>query len=739
MSDDPRTVDETQTAPLTRAEAAPEHDPYYIVAPSSPADEHDLVLKQDETFAVFDHHAHFRCVGLGEEGLYHRGTRHLCQLSVRFGRQPPLFLSSAVREDNAAIAVDLTNPDLGEASTMEVPRGTLHLSRVLTLRDGVLHEQLTLRNYGLAPIATALVVNFEGDFVDIFEVRGTRRSRRGQRLPSAVDDSTVTIGYEGLDGVKRRTHIAFSPPPSQLTPTRAVIECLLAPQAEITQFVSYRCEQDGQRPSASPDFGEALASTTEQFRARRSDSCEIVTSHQPFNQWLERSLSDLAMMITDTPYGPYPYAGVPWFSTPFGRDGIITALECLWMNPSMAAGVLTYLASTQATEEDPDRDAQPGKILHETRSGEMAALGEIPFGRYYGSHDATPLFVMLAAAYYQRTADRDLIERIWPSVEAALSWIEQYGDADGDGFVEYARQSPTGLVQQGWKDSHDSVFHADGRIAEPPIALAEIQGYVYAAWRGAASLAAVVGDATQGERWTRNADRVRDRFEQEFWNEELGTYVLALDRDKRQCAVRSSNAGQVLFSGIASRERGRKVAETLGRPESFSGWGIRTLAEGELRYNPMSYHNGSIWPHDNALIAAGFQRYGAQEEALRVLSGMFDASLFMEFHRLPELFCGFTRRPGQHPTLYPVACSPQAWASGAVFMLLQAALGLEVLAAEGVVRFTRARLPAFLDRVKIKNLRVGSVRLDLLLERHEEDVGINILRRQGQIEVVAIK
>jgi glycogen debranching enzyme len=454
---------------------------------------------------------------------------------------------------------------------------------------------------------------------------------------------------------------------------------------------------------------------------------------------LQRSVSDLSMMMTDTPYGPFPYAGVPWFSTPFGRDAIITALECLWASPSLARGVLGYLASTQAEQNDPTSDAQPGKILHEARGGEMAALGEIPFGRYYGSHDATPLFIMLAAAYYRRTADGALIERLWPRIEAALDWIDRDGDLDGDGFVEYLRQSPTGLVHQGWKDSHDSVSHADGRAPAGPIALCEIQGYVYAAWRGAAALARVRDRPGLAEVLDGKAEALRIRFEERFWVQDLDTYALALDGDKQPCAVITSNAGHALFAGIASEDRARRVGRTLVGPDSFSGWGIRTLATTERRYNPMSYHNGSIWPHDNALIASGFARYGLRDEALMVMEGLFDASIHMDLHRLPELFCGFRRRNGERPTLYPVACNPQAWASASIFMFLQAALGLEVDAPAHTVRLTRAKLPAFLDEVLIRNLSIGPFTLDLRLERHHDDVGISVLRRQGDVQIIAIK
>jgi glycogen debranching enzyme len=716
-----------------------EGDPFYVHTPRSPAGERDLVLKQDETFVVVDQHGDIRRVGLAEQGLYHLGTRYLSTCSIAFGRQPPLLLSSAVRDDNAWITVDLTNTDVSEGGLITIPRGTVHLARQIVLWDGVLYERFTLRNYGATTVTVPLAFRFAADYRDIFEVRGTPRARRGARLEPDITAATAVIGYRGLDDGVRRTRIHFDPAPERLSASEASYTCRLPPQGEDTRVVTFACEQERPPRRSPPKMAEATVALATMLESRRGQTCEITTSSQQFNEWLQRSDADLAMMITATPFGPYPYAGVPWFSTPFGRDGLITALECLWANPEVAHGVLSFLSATQATRTNPEQDAQPGKILHEMRAGEMAALGEIPFGRYYGSHDSTPLFVMLAAAYYERTADRDFIETLWPSIAAALQWIERDGDVDDDGFVEYARQSPTGLVHQGWKDSHDSVHHVDGQLAEGPIALCEIQGYVYAAWRGAATLARVLGKADDAAEWSRKAEALRQQFEARFWNEERGLYVLALDGRKRQCAVTASNAGHLLFTGIASPERAAAVASKLMAPESFSGWGIRTLATTEVRYNPMSYHNGSVWPHDNAIVAAGFQRYGRRAEALAVLSGLFETSLSMDLRRLPELFCGFARRPGESPTAYPVSCNPQAWAAASVFLLLQSALGLEIQASDRVVRFTGARLPSFIDEMHLRNLRVGSGSLDLRLQRYEGDVGIHVLRRDGDIQVVGIK
>jgi glycogen debranching enzyme len=411
----------------------------------------------------------------------------------------------------------------------------------------------------------------------------------------------------------------------------------------------------------------------------------------------------------------------------------------LWLAPDVARGVLSYLAATQATEVIPERDAQPGKILHEARGGEMPALGEVPFGRYYGSVDSTPLFVMLAAAYFRRTGDLEFLRRIAPHIGLALGWIDRYGDVDEDGFVEYARQTPIGLVQQGWKDSHDSVFHDDGTLAEGPIALCEVQGYVFAAWQAAADIAIALGRPAEAEDYARRAVAMRTRFAEHFWDEELGTYVLALDGAKRPCRVPTSNAGHALWTGIADATRARRVAETLMSDEGFSGWGVRTLAATQARYNPMSYHNGSVWPHDTAIIAAGCARYGFRDTVVRLFEGMREASVFVDLHRLPELTCGFPRRPGEGPTLYPVACAPQAWAAGAVFMLLSSALGMSIDGSARELTFLRPVLPPSVPSLRITGLAVGSGRVDLLLENHPHDVGITVLRRDGDARVVVIK
>jgi glycogen debranching enzyme len=711
---------------------------HHLVAASGVADERRRVLKHGDTFAVFDHHGDIQPGGLAEEGLYHESTRYLSRLVLALEGERPFFLGSTVRDENHQLSVALTNPDLCRNGRVWLALGTLHLALKKFLWQGVCYQHVRVRNHGLGPARLSLALHFAADFADIFEVRGLTRPVRGQDLPPEVTADRVVLAYRGLDSVVRRTLLRFTPAPSLLTTSTARINLDLAPRQQAAFSLAVGCERRPDVVQLLP-FDEARAEAETDLERASAWSCHLQSSNGQVNDWVNRALSDLHMMTTELPTGPYPYAGVPWFNTPFGRDGLVTALECLWLRPGLARGVLAYLASTQATEVIPEQDAQPGKILHETRSGEMATLKEMPYGRYYGSVDATPLFVLLARAYFERSADRAFIEALWPNIESALAWLEHYGDPDGDGFVEYHRQARDGLIHQCWRDSDDAVFHAEGRPAQGPIAACEVQGYVYAAWRAGAALAELLGDCAHAAELAGRAEKLQQRFEEAFWCEELSTYALALDGDKRPCRVVSSAAGQVLFSGIAPPERARRVARTLLSPESFSGWGVRTVASSATRYNPMSYHNGAVWPHDNALVALGLARYGLVEAVLPIFTGLFEAGLCFDLRRMPELFCGFGRESGEPPVLYPVACAPQAWSAASVLLLLQACLGLEVSALQRQITFYRPQLPAFVGELRIHNLEVAGAAVDLLLVRHDEDVGVNVLRREGDVRITVVK
>jgi glycogen debranching enzyme len=551
-------------------------------------------------------------------------------------------------------------------------------------------------------------------------------------------EAEVAFVYQAVDGVPRATRICFTPVPTLLRETRAEFEFELRARERRVISLTVQCAYGENTASSDTRFFGTLRRARRVYSSTRSHAASLESSNNVFNAVLSRSAADLAMLTSDTPQGPYPYAGVPWFSTAFGRDGIITALETLWYEPSIAAGVLRFLAAHQGHHEDATADMEPGKILHELRECELAHLGEVPFGRYYGSVDSTPLYIALAGLYWQRTHDRETLQAIWPNVKAGLAWIDRYGDRDGDGFVEYSRRRESGLRNQGWKDSEDSVFHADGRLAESPIALCEVQGYVYLARHLAALLAADLGERDFAASLEAKADALRERFNRTFWCEDIGTYALALDGNKEPCKVRTSNAGQLLFTGIARPDYAARIAAGLFGAQFFTGWGLRTVSSLEKRFNPTSYHNGSVWPHDNALIALGLAHYGHVDQALKLTTALFDAAAHMHLRRLPELFCGFQRKRGKAPTLYPVACAPQAWAAATPYALLQACLGLDVDCAAGKVILREPRLPPFLDWLTIKGLRVGDSRLDVLLRRHDSSVAVNLLSREGAAEVEVV-
>lgn len=710
-------------------------DQWYVAATAARADDSPHVLKHDESFALFDRFGDIQPWGAGEQGFYLEDTRFLSRQALTLGGVRPMFLSATVKEGNNLLVVELMNPDTVCGGERVLPKGEVHLFRAKLLWEGSCHEHLRLRHHGLAPVTLDLAIRFDADFADLFEVRGSVREQGGERLAPVWDGATLVFGYHGRDGRRRATRVVLDPPPAAWADTEARWHLEIAPQQELHLYCTVVCDIEGQPARPVPGYDAAYLANSEARARRQSGQCRLESSNPLMDLWLDRSASDLDMLTTALPSGPYPYAGVPWYSTTFGRDGLITARETLWLDPSLARGVLAHLAATQATAEEPQRDAEPGKILHEARKCEMARTGEVPFERYYGTVDATPLFVALAGAYWRRTGDLETVRALWPHVLAALQWIDRHGDRDGDGFVEYARRSRDGLVQQGWKDSQDSIFHADGRLAEPPIALCEVQAYVYEAKQRAAELAAALGDTAFAERLCAEAARMRERFQRQFWCEDIGCYALALDGAKRACRVATSNAGHALWTGIAAPDHAARMAERFMQPDFFSGWGIRTVASGPARYNPMSYHNGSIWPHDNALIAAGLARYGHTEAAMRLLTALFDASLHFSQHRLPELFCGFPRRAGEGPTLYPVACSPQAWAAAAVFGMLQGCLGLEIDAPGRCVFLHAPRLPEVVDWLALRGLRVGEASVDLLLTRHPQSVGVEMLRRDGPVLV----
>jgi glycogen debranching enzyme len=710
---------------------------FLIPATISLQERRPRTLKHGDMFAVFDHYGDAISGPGGSDGLYFRDTRYLSWCQLRINGVRPLLLGSTLRDDNATLTCDLTNPDINGADT-SLEHDLIHIRRSCFLWNAACYQRLSIRNFSQASCTLRVEIVFAADFADIFEARGTRRDKRGILHSVQLSRTAATLSYTGLDGRRRQTELVFDPQPSRLSADQADFAITLNPGETANLFIEIRCDTEliG-KVTASARFVTAMRDARRALRRASGRAASISTSSDIFNEAVRRAVSDLYMLITDTEEGPYPYAGIPWFSTVFGRDALITAFETLWFDPAIARGVLRHLAAHQATTIDPKADAEPGKILHEVRRGEMAELGEVPFRRYYGSVDSTPLFVMLAGAYFQRTCDVATIQALWPNIEAAIAWMEEHGDRDGDGFLEYGRRHDKGLINQGWKDSYDSVFHADGALAVGPIALIEVQAYAYAACSGAARIAQALGYARRSVTLGDKARSLQQAIDDSFFDEELGTYVLALDGAKKRCRIRTSNAGHVLFAGAALPERAARVAKALMATTSFSGWGVRTLDSREPRYNPMSYHNGSIWPHDNAMIAAGLARYGFRREAARIFEGLFAASIHMDLRRLPELFCGFPRQRNSAPTTYPVACVPQAWATAAPLSLVQSVLGLRFDFDPPRISFHQPMMPDFLEEIQICKLALGDATADVALRRSGEDATVLLLSRRGNIRVLA--
>lgn len=709
---------------------------FFIPAVASLEERRPRVLKHDDTFTLTDHNGDIVNGPSSPEGLYHKDTRYLSLLYLSINAARPILLSSSLRDDNAALVCDLSNPDLfDDQGARIVKHDRIHIRRVRLLHNAASQERIAIRNFDDEVRTVRLALHFGCDFADLFEVRGSVRAKRGRLHEPAIDGDAVTLAYTGLDDVERKTRLRFSPKPDRLSADCVEYEVRLAPGERRILFVEVACNPVAPIEEPPRAFFRAMRDARREGSKLRRLAASVATSNEIFNEAVRQNIADLYMLTTQTEDGPYPYAGIPWFSTVFGRDAIITALQTLWLDPAIARGVLKHLAALQATEIDAIADAEPGKILHELRYGEMAELREVPFRRYYGSIDSTPLFIMLAGAYLERTDDVAFAKTIWPNVAAALTWIDESGDRDGDGFVEYFRQTPSGLANQGWKDSYDSVSHADGTLAEGPIALVEVQAYVYGAWRAAATIQRRLGNDTDADQLEARAQKFRGAFDAAFFDAELGSYVLALDGAKRPCRVRASNAGHALFTGVAKPERAAAVVRTL--MASFTGFGIRTLAAEEVRYNPMSYHNGSVWPHDNSLIAAGFARYGFRAEAAKIFEGLYAASTYTDLRRLPELFCGFPRQRNSSPVFYPVACSPQAWSTATPFMLLQACLGLSFAPREGQIAFSEPVLPEFLDDVSLRRLKLGDSVADVSLRRAGAEVVVHAHKqRSGQCRVV---
>ena len=720
-------------------------------------------------------------------GLYHLDTRLLSCCFLRVGGERPVLLKGSMGA-NFRGSIQLTNPsadrnpDAKVHPELDVAGRTIGISRDRLIGNNGMEERVRIVNHAERDLAFVVELELGCDAADIFEVRGYPRPERGTLLPIALTATRATFRYDGLDGMRRSTHVAFSDAADDAGPidgrsadevaqggsVRFRWDVRLAPgerrdlrwtiwsttirvgegrvsddeRAQASERALRLTEETaGSQAGAAVLFPEPPLISADDgasaYRAWSRGTTAIQTDHELFNLTLDRSLADLRLLINDGP-GPdqrYVAAGVPWFATLFGRDALIASLQALAFRPQIAMETLAVLAAYQATEVDDWRDAEPGKMLHELRIGEMAGAGEVPHTPYYGSVDSTPLWLIVFGATFDWTGDRAFVDRYWPNALAALDWIDRYGDKDGDGLVEYERRSARGLLNQGWKDSGDAIRDRSGRGPTMPVALAEVQGYVYDAKRRMAGLATVRGETDFANRLLAEAEALRRRFEERFWVEDQRYYAMALDGEKRQLDAIGSNAGHCLWSGIASAGRARDVADRLMSPALFSGWGIRTYAEGQPGYNPIGYHTGSVWPHDTSLIAAGLKRYGFNDESNRLVGRVFQAAQQFDEYRLPELFCGFDRDESAQPVPYPVACSPQAWAAGASFLFVETMLGLRAHAPSNELELHHPNLPDWIGKITLTNLRVGDASVDLLFHRWRGTTSAEVLRKVGDLSV----
>jgi glycogen debranching enzyme len=706
-----------------------------------------LAVKEGETFLYSDTEGNLddrKDFGLG---LFHKDTRFLSHFMMKLSGTEPVLLSSSA--ERAFMAhVDLTNMELKSEDEAPVRQQTVNVRRTRMI-NGRLFERIRLKNYNAHPVSVEVQLSFGADFADIFEVRGfRRRETRGSYRPPRVNRREARFGYLGEDGVERSTIISFASEPAELEVFGDLVRALfrLRLGANQTRLISLTVEPviDG-AVGQRKDFDTAIHELIGSYKAWSQECTQVSTDNKLFEELLQRGLSDLRALYTWTERGGALTAGIPWYVTTFARDALITAHQLLMVNPRPAREALQLLATLQGTVRDDWRDEEPGKILHEIRQGELARAGIVPHSPYYGSVDSTPWFLLVYAQHYRWTGDIEFARTMVPAVRAALDWIDNHGDMDGDGFVEYLCRSERGIRNQGWKDSWDSVVHADGSLAEPPIALVEVQAYVYIAKIRVAEVFEALGMAQDAARLYEQAADLRKRFHEAFWMEDERYFAGALDRDKRQVRTIVSNPGHGLYCDIIDDDKARLVANRLLSQDMFSGWGIRTMSKHAAAYNPMSYHNGSVWPHDNAFIAAGLKRYGFFRETNDVATGLVEAAEHADYMRLPELFCGFTRqkpsrgfmtRGTNPPVSYPVACSPQAWAAGAPFLILQALLGISARADENRLTVNKPQLPDWLNWVELRNLRVGNSRISLLFRREGSITGFSLIDRDGDVRVV---
>ena len=715
-------------SPLRELEGAPD-----VLAE---AREELLALKSGAMFVCARRDGDIRPARASGEGLYIEDTRHLSELRLTVGGLPPVLLSSVMESGHYAV-INATNPVLRSAGGVPVAQETLNVRRTVLIADRLFYR-VRVRNFGAKPVVTVAEVSLAADFADVFEVRGVGRETDGRVLEPVHDEDRVRFGYVAADGEHRETLVELEPSPARVRIDGGRVHVAWDVRLDVRDSISLwiTVTPSGLGAGYAEPTAARAAAALESAHAGWVGACtQVTTDNELFDRLIDASVRDLHALMMPVGADQLPAAGIPWYVAPFGRDSLLSSCESLMINPEVARGALLVLAGLQAQSDEAWRDAEPGKILHELRAGELARTGHIPHTPYYGTVDATPLFLMVAGGYYRWTLDLDTMRQLRPALDAALRWIDEWGDRDGDGFVEYERRAPAGLINHGWKDSHDCIVHADGAIAEGPIALVEVQGYVYEAKLRIADVYEALGNAPRADRLRAEASELRAAFNEAFWDPDEGFFVLALDGRKAQVRSVTSNPAHCLYCGIVDDDKAAMMAERLMAADMFSGWGIRTLSGTSPAYNPMSYHNGSVWPHDNAIAAAGLKRYGFDAATNRIAGGLFDVASGARDFRLPELFCGFQRDGSRAIVAYPVACIPQAWAATAPFMLLQAMLGISAHAPNNRLTVDRPRLPDWLGAVEIRGIRVGSSEVSLAFRQTGPSTGFSLLEQQGNVRV----
>lgn len=693
------------------------------------------VIKENDLFLMTDKSGDIPDNDQSGLGLYTRDTRFLSRMEIRINNQRPILLSSAA-DENYISTIRLTNPHMEEDGKLILWRESVEIERTRFIYEGALYETFKLTSYYPKAIQFDFSVLLDADFIDMFVIRGFQHGKLGNKTGERSASGERVISYLGADELLRETKVKWDTQESRISETDEVhfdVELKHQESVEIAFFIAPMI--DGNEP-LQHEPKEAMNKLRASYASWNASSTSISSDMPLFNKLYHRGVQDLRVLLTDLGYGQFPVAGLPWYSVPFGRDSLIAALQMLSLNPQIAKGTLLTMAAYQGQKEDEWRDEQPGKVMHEIRYGELAATNQVPFTPYYGTIDATPLFLLLTAEYYHWTGDLDFVSSLMPHLNAALNWIKEYGDYDKDSFVEYYQKSSKGIANQGWKDSADSVIHSNGDYAEAPIALVEVQGYVYQALTRLAPIFKSLGHEEQAEVMEKDAAQLRTRFEEDFWMDDEQFYAIALDKDKKRVDSVTSNAGHILMSGIASPERAKAVAARLVAPDLFGGYGIRTMSTAATGYNPMSYHDGSVWPHDNSLCLLGLSQSGFTEEAITVMQGLLNAADQFEYYRLPELYCGYSDQLGA-PVPYPVACSPQAWAAGTPLTFVQALLGLQPNALTRQITIKPALLNGMND-LKVEQLQIGNGTLSLRVSRVDNEPKLEILSNQTGYELVIL-